>query len=222
MNELKEYELEEASEVEEREGFKIDNINSANWALRKMQAIKTKEKEINLLMNEEITRIKNWANSEIKSLERSTSFFEGLLMEYYLEQKKLDPKFKISTPYGKVSSRKQQPKWIYDNEKTIESLKENNIKEFIKVKEELDKSSLKKEVQILTNVFMENGEINENIKFLGDSTAIFVDESDGEIIDTDIERKIEFYEEVVLYKGKVIEGIKVEEPQEKINIKVAE
>ncbi|NBI05790.1 host-nuclease inhibitor Gam family protein [Senegalia massiliensis] len=219
MNELRKIELEE---IEQKEDFEMENINSANWALRKMQAIKIKEREVKALMNEEITRIKDWGNSELKSLEDSNNFFEGLLMKYYVEQKKIDPKFKISTPYGKVSSRKQQPKWIYNDEKAIESLKENNVKEFIRVKEELDKVNLKKEVQVLNNVFIENGEINENIDFLGDSTGIFIDKSNGLIIDTDIERKIEFYEEVILYKGKVIEGIKVEERPEKINIKVAE
>lgn len=222
MNELRKHELEEISEMEEREGFEINNIHSANWALRKMQAIKTKEREIKDLMDEEILRIKDWANCELMKLDDSNKFFEGLLMQYYLEQKKLDPKFKISTPYGKVSSRKQQPKWIYDNEKAIDSLKENNIKEFIRIKEDLDKASLKKEVEVLRDVFIENGEVNENIRFLVGNSGPLVDESDGEIIDTDIKRKIEFYEEVILYKGRVIEGIKVEEQQEKINIKVAE
>ena len=145
MNELLEMELIEAKETTEvaemsGERFTIKDLDSANWAFRKLAAIERKRKEIQELADREIERIKNWQQQEEESLNNSKEFFEGLLTEYYVKQKETDPEFKISTPYGKVSSRKQQPKWHYDEAKLIEWLKENN-KDLLRVKYEPDKNA---------------------------------------------------------------------------------
>ena len=167
MNELIIQELEEMKDIENnqetKERFKIKNLNSANWAFRKLKAIDEREKEIEQLAENEIERINNWKIEELKSTEGSKNFFEALLMEYYVEEKKLDGKFKVKTPYGQITSRKQQPKWIYDDKAILEWLKENN-KELIRVKEEVNKVELKKTYQLLdNNVVTEDGEIVEGI-----------------------------------------------------------
>lgn len=92
--------------------------------------------------------------------------------EYYRGQRKLDPKFKLSTPYGKVSSRKQQDKWIYEDETVLESLKQHHLDELIRVKEEVNKVDLKKEIEILENVVSQNGEIATDIVKHGDDLFI--------------------------------------------------
>jgi len=91
------------------------------------------------------------------------NFFEGLLIEYYVNQRELDDKFKLSTPYGKVSSRKQQPQWNYEDDKTIEWLEKNNNK-LIRIKKEVNKAELKKLYTIHKgNVVTKDGEIIEGI-----------------------------------------------------------
>lgn len=168
MNELLEMELIEAKETTEvaemsGERFTIQDLDSANWAFRKLAAIERKRKEIQELADREIERIKDWQNQEEESLNNSKEFFEGLLTEYFVRQRELDPKFKLSTPYGRVSSRKQQPKWIYDNDKVVEWLKEND-KELIRVKYEPDKREIKKKYEVVGNtVVTEDGEIVEGI-----------------------------------------------------------
>lgn len=175
MNELLRKELGEARNIqfdiwtgvieegEAKERFKINDLDGANWAFRKLKAILEKENEIKGLMQKEIERIQNWAKDELDKLENSTQFFEGLLTEYFIAEKEKDPKFKISTPYGKVSSRKQQPKWNYDNDKVIEWLKENNM-DLVRVKHEPDKVAIKKTYKVAgTNVVTEDGEIVEGI-----------------------------------------------------------
>lgn len=166
MNELLEMELEEAERtMRTTEGtkFKISDLDSANWAFRKLAAIERKRNEIKELANKEIERIRQWQEQEEKGLNNSKEFFEGLLTEYFVRQKEVDPKFKISTPYGKVSSRKQQPKWNYDNDKVLNWLKENDT-ELIRIKEEINKVELKKKYQIVGNeVVTEDGEIVEGI-----------------------------------------------------------
>ena len=164
MDVLFEMELQEAVEVSEtQERFKIDNLEAANWAFRKLAAIERKKKEVQELAQKEIERIKTWEQQEISSLNNSKEFFEGLLTEYFAREREKDPKFKISTPYGKVSARKQQPKWHYDDEKLVNWLLEND-KELVRVKYEPDKNGIKKKYKIIgENVVTEDGEIVEGI-----------------------------------------------------------
>ena len=155
----------EAEEEQLKERFKITNLESANWAFRKLKVIEEKEAEIRDLMEKEIKRIQEWAKQDLDKCNDSKQFFEFLLEEYYREQKELDPKFKISTPYGKVSSKKQQPKWIYDDEKVIEWLEQNDMS-LIRMKYiyELDKAEIKKTFKIAgNNAVTEDGEIVEGI-----------------------------------------------------------
>lgn len=135
----------ETTEAEAKERYKITNIDSANWALRKLKAIKEKEEEINQLTEREIDRIKKWAATETSALAVNAQFFEGLLTEYFVTEREKDPKFKISTPYGKVSARKQQPKWHYEDEKLLPYI-ENYNPDLIRVKKEINKTEFKKAV----------------------------------------------------------------------------
>lgn len=167
MNELLELELIEAEETTEAAEvggrFVVADLNSANWAFRKLAAIEQKRKGIKELADKEIERIRKWQEQEEKGLNNSKEFFEGLLTEYYVRQKEVDPKFKISTPYGKVSSGKQQPKWNYEDEKVLNWLKKNDV-ELIRIKEEVNKAELKKKYQIVGNTAVtEDGEIVEGI-----------------------------------------------------------
>ena len=168
INKLAELELEEAMEATEKadtenDKFTINDLGSANWAFRKLSATEQKRKEIKELANKEIERIREWQEQETKGLDNSKEFFEGLLVKYFARQKEVDPKFKLSTPYGKVATRKQQPKWVYDDEKIIEWLRTNDP-ELIRIKEEPSKEDIKKKYTIVgNNVVTENGEIVEGI-----------------------------------------------------------
>lgn len=157
MNALELFELNEAEELvagkefceENQESrFKIRDLDSANWALRKIAAYKKKQAEIKELAESERFRIDSWEKNENESIERGIAYFEGLLTEYLMEQRKKDPKFKISTPYGKVTTRKQQPKWEYQDEEVLNFLKAIGASEFIRVKEEVNKVELKKKVKV--------------------------------------------------------------------------
>lgn len=136
----------ETTEEEAKERFKIESTEQANWAFRKLRAISAKASEIKALADAERARIDEWEKKELSILENSTEFFEGLLTEYFVRQKEVDPQFKLSTPYGKVSSRKQQPKWNYEDEKLIPYL-ENYKPELIRIKKEVNKNNFKKAVK---------------------------------------------------------------------------
>lgn len=128
---------------EKREGFKVEDLNGATWAFRKLRAIEAKEAEIKAIADEEKARIDLWQEQEMKQYEADKEYFEGLLSAYYVEQRAKDKKFRLVTPYGKVSSRKTE-KYIYENEQEIMDYCNVNEIDVIRVKEELDKSKFKK------------------------------------------------------------------------------
>ncbi|NFI05175.1 hypothetical protein FC959_12280 [Clostridium botulinum] len=147
---------------EERvQGFKVENLESATWCFRKLRAIGTKKAEIEAVAAEEIARIEAWKEEQLKQYDDDTEFFEGAISVYFIEERAKDKKFKLSTPYGKVSSRKSK-KWIYEDEEALkEYVKENEI-DAIRVKEELDKTGLKKICKDGVNT--ETGEIIPGVR----------------------------------------------------------
>lgn len=135
--------LQQDLQEERAEGFKIDNLEGATWAFRKLRAIEAKKTEIKAIADEEKARIDLWEEQQLKQYEADTEFFEGAISAYFIEKRAKDKKFKLSTPYGKVSSRKTE-KYIYEDEQAIKDYCNVNEIDAIRVKEELDKAAFKK------------------------------------------------------------------------------
>lgn len=154
----------ENMESEERQSFKVHDIDSANWCFRKLSALAKSKTDFEVLAEHEHKRIDAWLKRECESIKNTTEFFEKCIEDYLVEQKALDPKFKISTPYGKASTRKQQPKFTYDDEKVLSSLKQLGLYEYVRTKEEVNKAELKKNINIIGNVATNaHGEVIEGI-----------------------------------------------------------
>lgn len=147
--------------AEVRENFKIENLESANWAFRKLRAIEEKENEVKELAENEIVRIKDWEFKELDQYKRDKEYFNYLLEEYYKSEKAQNSKFKLTTPYGKVSSRKSI-KWIYEDEKALLDYFKNNNSEMIRIKEELDKTAIKSNYKEGADI--ETGELLPGVK----------------------------------------------------------
>lgn len=128
---------------EVKEEFKVTDLQSATWVLRKLRALNKKADEINAVAVEEIRRINEWAEKEVRALNNDKAYFEGLLTAYYLEERAKDKKFKLSTPFGGLTTRKSK-KYIYEDEQAIIDYCNTNEIDVIRVKEELDKASFKK------------------------------------------------------------------------------
>lgn len=104
------------NDIEVREeGFKIQDLNKAIWVFELIKKKKDKKKEIEEVAAENIKRFNDWKEKECKQYDDDIRFFEMKLQEYYREQREIDPKFKLSTPYGTVSSRKTT-KYNYDED----------------------------------------------------------------------------------------------------------
>lgn len=161
MNALQELELMEIieadrAEIEDqelKERWKVENLEAANWCLRKLAALKAKQQEIDKLAKQEMERIRVWQEQASKGLERQAEFFTGLLEEYHRRELAADPKRKtITTPYGEMHLRKQQPQWEYHEEQLMTYLKANRpdlVKE--KITYLPDKASIKKYCKVSGN-----------------------------------------------------------------------
>ncbi len=156
MNTLQEQVLQEG-----REEFTINNLEGATWAFRKLRAIKAKEDEFKKVADEEINKVQAWLESELKATQSDKEYFEGLLTTYYKSEREKDSKFKLSTPYGKVSSRTTD-KYYYEDEEEIKDYCNTNNLDCIKVKEELDKTAFKKLCKGGINI--ETGEVVPGVR----------------------------------------------------------
>lgn len=178
LNALDTYELRELESTtfsEETSPWTIDSLESADWALRKIAVLKKKNDEIHQLAEKERERISEWEDKETHSNQESIAFFESKLADYLYELRKNDPKAKIKTPHGTVSTRKQPDSWEYQGD-TLNTLKELGLTEFITIKESINKAELKKAVQVLENgrVISPDGEVIESIKVIPQGEKVIV------------------------------------------------
>lgn len=179
LNPLFQAELDELEqqEQEERQSFKVDSLESANWVMRKLVALESKRKEVNGLADVEAYRIEAYRKTELDKLQRDEDYFRELLGVYANEQREKDPKFKsIKTPYGSVSFKKQQPKWNYNDQDLVTWLNERGYDQLIRVKWEPNKTDIKKAFTVNESgvVIDANGEPVEGIyvEYRGDEVVI--------------------------------------------------
>lgn len=144
---------------EEKERFVIDDDNKACWALKEIKKLQEKVAQKEELAKTQKRQIDEWLEDETKKHQESINYLESLLMQYGFELKKKDPKLKThSLPFGDLRFRKQQPKWEYDDAKLLESVKEAELNEVIKIKESVNKAGLKKLVK-KEKAVIENGQV---------------------------------------------------------------
>lgn len=147
MNPLFQEELDEIEqqEVEERQSFRVTDLDSLNWVFRKLAAIESKKSEVNKLAAAEICRIQDYQKRELDKLARDEEFFRSHVSAYAIMRREADPKFKSEkTPYGSLTLKKQQPKWNYDDAALVEWLESNERTDLIRIKKEPVKTDIKK------------------------------------------------------------------------------
>lgn len=143
--ELDEYEVQETPEL--NEGFVVDNLQLATWAMRKLRSVVAGLEANAEIALAEKARIDTWLQDANKSLLTQREFWEGHLTTYLRKQRQEDDSVKtITTPYGKITSRVTQPKWE-TMEELLDWLMANNDS-LVRVKYEVDKTELKKNYSV--------------------------------------------------------------------------
>ncbi|HHB3948232.1 TPA: host-nuclease inhibitor Gam family protein [Staphylococcus aureus] len=174
MNELQAQELEN---IEQDERFEVTDLDSANWVFKKLDAITTKENEINELADKEIERIKSWQEKEVEKLQGSKDYLQSLVIEYFRIEKEKDSKFKLNTPYGKVTSRKGSKVIQVSNEQeVINQLEQRGFDNYVKVTKKLSQSDIKKDFNVTENgtLIDTNGEVLEGASIVEKPTSYTV------------------------------------------------
>lgn len=145
-------ELQNMPSEEEKQRFRITDLASLTWAMRKLAAIEAKKAEVNAVADQEIERIEKYRQSELDKLAGSEEFFKSLISEYATRRREEDPKFKSEkTPYGSIGFRKQPPRWHYNDDELIAYLEQNEYTDLIRVKKEPAKTEIKKLFQPLAD-----------------------------------------------------------------------
>lgn len=151
-------------EKEEQQAFIIDDDKKASWALKKYKLLEIEEERKKNLVKDEIDRLKSWLDREQEKIEKKQALLSQSLSGYLYQLRRDNPKAKIDTPFGTVTTRKTPAKWTYDDETVIKFLHDAEMDEFIRVKEEVEKTPLKKALKVVDGkAYTEAGEEVEGI-----------------------------------------------------------
>ena len=151
-------ELEEKLETEEE--FRVDDDQKAEWCLQKIR-------EANADMEKWLEFYDQRKEAVKADTANRIAFFEHHLREYSnsVPHKVTKTQENYPLPSGKLVFKQQEPEYERDDENVLAWLKENGGEKYIKVKESLDWSGLKKTLTVCgETVADENGEVIPGIK----------------------------------------------------------
>ena len=138
-------------------------INSYLKELKKLDdELEMQEESIEL----EITRLQNWLDNEKDRIAKEKEFYERELETAIKLKREEDPKYIIRSPYGQVSTRKQRPKFKYDDLELLNWAK-NNREDLVEVEtvEKVNKNEIKKLGQVYDGKLVtEDGEVIEGVE----------------------------------------------------------
>lgn len=171
LDDITEEEVEELGIEIEDNKFSILNDEQANFFLRRLEEIRSEKDKINNMCNNEIekftNKVNNFRTKELYSLENTEKYFISLLETYAKKQLENSNRKSIKLPFGTMSFKKGQRKIIYDDDVLKAYIKDNNLNQFIKIKEEINKADLKKAIKYEDNNSLSfNGNIVEGISYL--------------------------------------------------------
>ena len=153
--EVEELKVKLAEDVEEDGTLLVKNNSDADFYLRQINKLKEQKEEINKFVDQELERqmrlYQQYREDRIRPLDNQIAFYEEALRTFAMNEYAETNKKTIKLPNGTLSIRKQPPKYIYNDEEVLSFLKENNLNDYIRVKEEVNKKDLKKATQVNNN-----------------------------------------------------------------------
>ena len=153
--EVEELKVKLAEDVEEDGTLLVKNNSDADFYLRQINKLKEQKEEINKFVDQELERqmrlYQQYREDRMRPLDNQIAFYEEALRTFAMNEYAETNKKTIKLPNGTLSIRKQPPKYIYNDEEVLSFLKENNLNDYIRVKEEVNKKDLKKAAKINNN-----------------------------------------------------------------------
>lgn len=173
MNLYEENIINEILEEKIDEGLEVTDNEIATSIMKRLKYVNMLKEENTAIADKEIQKIKLWQDEVNSELDQKIKYYEEVLLEFFKQQQELNPKYKLDTPYGKLTKRKSK-KWSYDEEAIIEFLEENMYIDLINIEKSIKKNDIKKTFpegidkstgQVIDGITISE-EVNYNIKLL--------------------------------------------------------
>lgn len=153
--EIEELKVKLAGDTEEDGTLLVKNKSDADFYLRQINKLKQQKEEINEFVDQEIERqlrlYQEYREDRMRPLDNQIAFYENALKTFAMNEYAETNKKTIKLPNGTLAIKKQQPKYVYDDEQVLEFLQENNYKDYIRTKAEVNKKDLKKNAIVNNN-----------------------------------------------------------------------
>lgn len=148
----------------EKETFEVKDDVTADWCMDKIREEQAEIKRFEMVVNSKINTLKRRLETLKNEKERSVTYFEGKLRDYF-ETLNIKPtkagnkSYKL--PGGKLNLKKQQPQYKREDDNLVTWLKDNGKNDLIQTKETPKWGELKKICTVTENgkVVTADGEI---------------------------------------------------------------
>ena len=153
--EIEELKVKLAGDTEDDGTLLVKNKSDADFYLRQINKLKKQKEEINEFVDQEIERqlrlYQEYREDRMRPLDNQIAFYENALKTFAMNEYAETNKKTIKLPNGTLAIKKQQPKYVYNDEQVLEFLQENNYNDYIRTKAEVNKKDLKKNAVINNN-----------------------------------------------------------------------
>lgn len=152
--EMEELQVKLADDIEDNT-LMIKNKSEADFYIRQINKLRKQKEEINEFVDGEVERqlkmYEEYRQKSLRPLDSQIAFYEEALKTFTLNEFEQTGKKSIKLPNGTIGIKKQQPKYIYNDEEVLNFLRENELNEYIRMKPELNKKDLKKNAMVNSN-----------------------------------------------------------------------
>lgn len=124
------------------ERFRVTTEAQADWCLRKIAGLDSREQAAHALANAEMVRVQTWLDEQCRQIAGTRSYFAGLLEEWHRQLLAEDPRRKtVKLPHGELAARRQPDRWEFTDEFVTWAMA--NAHEALRLRHEVDRQAAK-------------------------------------------------------------------------------
>lgn len=133
-----------ADPAAQKPDWRVTDASRADWALRKLGAVRRRMVENAAVAEAEIARVQHWLERQQAALSAEAAHWEALLAAWHRAVLAEDPARKtISLPNGRLKLRAQSPDLQYDPDALLATLRTTGRADLIRVREEINKAAVR-------------------------------------------------------------------------------
>lgn len=174
------FDLEAVDPVTEKPRFVIDDLGKANWALKKIAAMRSELASVDSLANAEIDKIKAWQTKEKTRINSEIRSFETRLRPFAEAVVAGKKKKSVNCPNGLFGFRSKAADFeIINDSKLLKDIK-RDCPEFVRIKEEIAWGDFKKSLQLIVDeetqkqlIINSVGQPIENVRYVPEQITFY-------------------------------------------------